>query len=101
MDGASVPRAGVIVPRYRNTAVARNRLKRRLRELIRLLVLPRVPPVDLVVRASPPAYRATFRELRAEVERAVREIERRHAAGTLSPAPPPPPPGDGSAATQE
>ena len=33
-------RVGLIVPRHRQTAVARNRLKRRLRELTRLRLLP-------------------------------------------------------------
>ena len=34
--GGPLPRVGIIVPRHRQSAVARNRLKRRLRELVRL-----------------------------------------------------------------
>ena len=35
----------MIVPRHRHTAVARNRLKRRLRELVRTQLLPAAPPL--------------------------------------------------------
>jgi RNase P protein component len=42
-------------------------------------VLPQIPPVDIVVRASPQAYSASFNQLRAELERAVRELQRRYA----------------------
>ena len=72
------PRAGIIVPRYRNSAVARNRVKRRLREILRQVVLPHIPPVDIVVRASPQAYSASFQELRSELERAVRQLQARY-----------------------
>ena len=58
-------RAGVVVPRYSHSAVDRNRVKRRLREILRRDVLPQLPPLDLTVRASPLAYAATFDELRA------------------------------------
>ena len=57
------PRVGVIVPRHKHSAVDRNRLKRRLREVVRLHLLPVLPAVDLVVRAMPEAYAATFAEL--------------------------------------
>ena len=57
-------RLAVIVPRHRHTAVERNRLRRRLREILRRDVLPALPPLDLVVRARDEAYRATFDELR-------------------------------------
>ncbi len=69
-------RAGVIVPRFKHSAVDRNQLKRRLKELIRLRVLPSVHGADLVVRASPPAYDASFDELAAEIDRAVRQLPR-------------------------
>jgi ribonuclease P protein component len=61
---------GVIVPRFAHTAVARNRLKRRLRELTRTRLLPVLPPVDLVIRALPSAYAAPYRALAAQIERA-------------------------------
>ena len=67
------------MPRHKQTAVARNRLKRRLRELARLHILPALadtPPADVVLRVFPPAYAATFPRLAGEVERAVRQLAR-------------------------
>jgi len=63
-------RVGVIVPRHQQTAVARNRVKRRLRELVRLELLPGLPALDVVVRAFPQAYAASFDALRRDVVRA-------------------------------
>ena len=60
---------GSIVPRYAHTAVARNQLKRRLRELTRTRLLPVLPPVDLVIRALPLAYAASFEALARGIER--------------------------------
>lgn len=77
------------MPRYKHTAVARNRLKRRLRELARLRVLPALaalPPADVVLRVWPSAYGARFDALAADVERVVRQLARGAAAGP-TPAP--------------
>lgn len=67
------PRAGVVVPRHRRRVVERNRLKRRLREILRRVVLPRLTAerrnVDILVRARPEAYAAAFAELKTELER--------------------------------
>ena len=63
------PRAGVVVPRYSQSAVARNCLKRRLRELIRTHLLPVSLSVDIVIRARPGAYDAVFDELKADITR--------------------------------
>lgn len=60
-------RAAIIVPRYQFTAVARNRLRRRLREILRRGLLTTFPPVDVVVRAKRIAYAAPFATLRAEL----------------------------------
>lgn len=60
-------RVGLIVPKHRQTAVARNRLKRRLRELARTQLLPTDLPTDVVVRARPEAYRAAFDALAADI----------------------------------
>lgn len=68
------PRVGVIVPRYKHSAVDRNRLKRRLRELARLALLPEIPSLDLVIRARPEAYDASFATLRAELRTARERI---------------------------
>lgn len=70
------PRAGVIVPRYSASAVDRNRLKRRLRELVRTRLLPVAPSVDVVIRARPEAYSASFNVLTANVTHAVIQLSR-------------------------
>lgn len=64
---AGHPRMGLIVPRYRSTAVARNRLRRRLREIWRREVQQRQPDVDLLIRTRREAYQATHAVLRAEL----------------------------------
>lgn len=64
------------MPRHQHSAVDRNRLKRRLRELARTLLLPGLPPLDVVIRANPQAYDATPEQLRAEVTRARGDLER-------------------------
>jgi ribonuclease P protein component len=56
-------RIGLVVPKHGRSAVDRNRLKRRLRELCRTLLLPGAPPLDVVIHARPSAYRVTFDEL--------------------------------------
>jgi len=53
------PRLGVVVPRYRQTAVARNRLRRRVREIARRQLLRELPPLDFVIRPRPMAYSAS------------------------------------------
>ena len=70
----TVSRIGFIVPKHGHSSVERNRLKRRLRELGRLQLLPVtriVSPdsaIDVVMRAQPGAYRLEYVALRAEVE---------------------------------
>jgi ribonuclease P protein component len=61
------PRMGLIVPKFQSTAVARNRLRRRLSEIWRRDVQGRQAGCDLLVRARLPAYRASFTELRGEM----------------------------------
>jgi ribonuclease P protein component len=64
----------VVVPRFQFTAVARNRLRRRIRELVRREVLARLPLVDLVIRTKPSAYAASLPGLRAEMTGSVTRI---------------------------
>lgn len=62
-----------MVPNYNHTAVARNRLKRQLRELVRLQLLPTMrarQPVDLAIRARPTAYAAPRESLAADISTA-------------------------------
>lgn len=56
---------GLIVPRSQSTAVARNRLRRRLSEIWRRQVRPAQGATDLIIRARREAYGASFPELRA------------------------------------
>jgi ribonuclease P protein component len=58
---------GIIVPRLGRTAVRRNKLKRRLRELARLELIPELAYLDVILRAGPATYERTFDELRVEV----------------------------------
>lgn len=62
-------RVGIIVPKYGHSSVERNKVKRRLRELVRIEVLPVLPAVDAVVRVFPNAYARTFDQLREEVRK--------------------------------
>ncbi|HUF13236.1 MAG TPA: ribonuclease P protein component [Longimicrobiales bacterium] len=68
---AGFSRVGWVVPLHRHTAVERNRLKRRLREIVRTEVLSRLDErrvaADVLVRARPEAYRAGFADLRDEL----------------------------------
>ena len=56
------------MPRHGETAVGRNRLRRRIREIGRRYVLPELDvPTDVGIRARPAAYEATFEHLRLEI----------------------------------
>jgi ribonuclease P protein component len=68
-SAAGQVRAGVIVPLYSHSAVARNRVKRRLREIVRVDVLPLLTQMDIVVRALPLAYGTPFGVLRDDLLR--------------------------------
>jgi ribonuclease P protein component len=57
----------VIVPRHGHSAVDRNKLKRRLREIVRVQLLPQLPAVDLVIRARPSAYEQSFAAIATEL----------------------------------
>ena len=65
------PRVGVVVPKHRHKIVERNVVKRRIREVLRQDVLPRLEaeglPVDVLVRARREAYGASYATLRGEL----------------------------------
>ena len=65
------PRVGLVVPKHKRSSVERNLLKRRLREVLRAEVLPRLRTygvqIDVLVRARKEAYTATFPQLRDEL----------------------------------
>jgi len=61
------PRVGIVVPKHRRKIVERNKVKRRLREIVRIGLLPRLGTVDLLIRARPEAYSSTFQQLADDV----------------------------------
>jgi ribonuclease P protein component len=69
-------RVGLVVPRFKQSAVDRNRLKRRLRELARLRLLPTDIAADIVLRIRPDAYRASFEALATDIDRALTQLAR-------------------------
>ena len=75
---ASRSRWGIIVPKHRHSIVQRNRVKRRLREIGRTQVLPRLREeglgLDVLVRARREAYAAGFRPLRAELQAVTEDL---------------------------
>ena len=111
---AGQPRMGLIVPKYQSTAVARNRLRRRLREIWRRFVQPDQParhepgnPVVAPARSGVPHSRVPagdFTSIAAQLpvhpvvlpvhprsgdplRRAARRVARREAHRALSPVP--------------
>jgi ribonuclease P protein component len=74
---SSCARVGIVVPKYGHIIVDRNRLRRRIREIVRLRVLPvllSVPPMDVLFRALPRAYSASFEMLEREIDGIVARI---------------------------
>lgn len=60
-------RVGLIVPRHGQSAVHRNQLKRRLRELTRVVLLPLELSRDVTLTCRASAYGRTFVELQERV----------------------------------
>ena len=75
----SHPRIGLIVGKRGHTSVERNRLKRRLREALRLETVSDLPPVDLVIRVNPSSYDCSFATLRLDVSNALGRLKRSFA----------------------
>ena len=67
-------RVAVIVGKHGHTVVERNKLRRRLREIIRTNLIPGIARMDIVVRSFPAAYEATFTELQSEVQKFAIEL---------------------------
>lgn len=62
-------RVAIVVPKWGYTAVRRNKLKRRLRELARALMFDAKSSSDVVLRARREAYDASFGDLRDDISR--------------------------------
>ncbi len=73
-------RVGFTVGRVLGGAVQRNRMKRRLREAVRLSVQPE-GAVDVVINPKRSLLAADFSELQSEVAKAFRVIEKSLVAG--------------------
>lgn len=75
---ASRSRLGLIVPKHGKRIVDRNRLKRRLREIGRRQILPRLDASgiagDVLIRARRSAYEVNFDRLADEVGKAVESL---------------------------
>ena len=69
--GLPRPRVGVVVPKYGQRAVDRNLVKRRVREVLRREVLPRLGEaevkLDVLVRIRRGAYHTSYERLREEL----------------------------------
>ena len=61
------PRLGIVVPKHHRKIVDRNRVKRRLREIVRTTLVPELARIDLLIRARPEAYNSSFEELSGDV----------------------------------
>ncbi len=74
----SIPRLAVIVAKRGHSAVERNRVRRRLREIARTNWLPAQRQAgggrDLIVKARAEAYGASAGSLAADFERCTREV---------------------------
>jgi ribonuclease P protein component len=65
-----------VVPKHGRSAVERNLLKRRLRELARTVILQGLAAMDMVIHARPSAYKLRFEELAGLAETIGREAAR-------------------------
>ncbi|HET7275010.1 MAG TPA: ribonuclease P protein component [Longimicrobiaceae bacterium] len=71
-------RWGIVVPKHRRRIVERNRLKRRIREIVRTVAIPQLRAADaaydVLFRARPEAYEASFTELLGEISGVTEEL---------------------------
>jgi len=71
------PRIGLTVPKALGKAVARNRIKRRLREAVRAALPLLSAPVDVVLHPKRSVLEAEFAVIEREVQTIFRSIEAR------------------------
>ena len=71
----SRPRATCVVPKHGHGSVERNRLRRRLQELIRDRLLSRADDRDWLIRARPTAYETSFDDLADELRALTERVE--------------------------
>jgi ribonuclease P protein component len=74
---ATGPRIGLTVSRALGGSVERNRIRRRMREAVRLNLSRLNAPVDVVINPKKIVLKADFPELVSEVRRAFEKIEKK------------------------
>lgn len=80
-------RIGLTVRKVLGGAVQRNRMRRRLREAVRLQAVPPPFGFDVVINPKASLLTAHFEELKAEVAKAFQVIQRSVSRDTASPKP--------------
>lgn len=70
------PRLGLSVSKKVGTAVKRNMVRRRLKEIFRSWLVTLPSDLDFVVSARPAAAAASFEELNEEFARSLRKLDR-------------------------
>ena len=75
------------MPRFGHSAVDRNTVKRRLRTLGRTELLPMMGALDVVIRANPAAYAASFDELRAALHQVMKKLPKTDLQANTEAAP--------------
>jgi ribonuclease P protein component len=68
------PRLGLSVSKKVGSAVVRNRVRRRLKEIFHSSVIDLPRDLDLVISARPAAAEASFEELNEEFLRSIRKV---------------------------
>ncbi|GAA1790478.1 hypothetical protein GCM10009682_10660 [Luedemannella flava] len=75
-DDTLVARAGFVVPKTVGNAVVRNKVRRRLRHLMRVRLDALPAGVDVVIRALPGASSRTYAELEGDLDAALAAAQR-------------------------
>lgn len=78
------PRVGFVVSKAVGNAVVRNRVRRRLRHIVKDNLSEVSPAAELVVRALPPAARMSSAELHAELSRCLQRVQMARTTGAAS-----------------
>jgi ribonuclease P protein component len=80
-------RFGFTIRKVLGGAVERNRMRRRLREAVRLQLVPPPNEFDVVINPKASVLSANFEELKAEVAKAIQVMQRSVAHDTGPPNP--------------